>query len=187
MAAGIGALRNSGTMLAVVYGALLLQGCLIPFGATYRRAPDPEEESLVEVVEVSGTTFRLADGRRFDLAGVSLSGLTKVQQDRFASELRGAVVGKPRMLVLEQDAGRAGLEASYYPQTPDFESLAVPIFPPVVPWPPVRLDMAVRLILLGYAKADRAAHVDEQTRARYVALEARARKKAVGIWARPKE
>lgn len=159
--------------------ALLLAGCVVPFGDVYRAAPDPQADQFVTVTAVSGRTVTLADGRHIELAGVDISSLTPERRQQFESQLQRMLMERRRILVQDESSGRARILLAV-DKLPNRGSMV--LFPRIVYVKPQRADVACCLIGAGYVRANTTEIGDPCLRAQYMDAEEYARSHAMEIW-----
>ncbi|MCP4379554.1 MAG: ankyrin repeat domain-containing protein [bacterium] len=165
-------------LLIMIATAGTLSGCLGPYDWEH---PHPLEDQAVTVSNVSGRTITLADGRSFELAGISLDKLTPTQIKEFEDEVRDILKDPPWMrfgyhlmardrtpdeppakigLVPYKTAnGRsiALLVSNIYPRHPRSDccnfNFGFPVGPLVRHYQPIAFDLGLCLLMRGRAHA----------------------------------
>ena len=170
-------------LILLVAGAPM--GCIVIklTGQGYARAPDPQEDCFIKVSKVSARELALGDGRKLQLLGVDVSGLTEKQLKAFETVVATITVGRPRLVLAELRGDKARIEESYY-RPPQAGALVITVFPQRVEVPPTRIDVGQRIIAGGYARAKPDEIEDLKLRAWYAASEERAKAAGLGVWGR---
>jgi len=163
-------------------------GCIRFFPEVGVRAPDPEENNFISVVSVSGRELTLADGRTFKLSGIDVSGFTAEELDWCETSIRIMTVDQPRLVLVDVREGMGRIEASVYPWTMSEQMpFLIPVFPRRIGVAPTRVDVGVRVIESGHARAKLEELPDPEMRRGYAAAEEKAKANAVGIWSRGRQ
>ena len=141
-------------LIFCIAAALLAQGCIVLTADVARYQPDPMAAQFVQIASASGKTVTLVDGRKIELPGLDLGGMSAEQVHTLEQWLHDMPKGCDGLLVYKLPDGRSRLETVVqYGSRIGFESLAVPIFPHYVDVYPVHEDLGMRVIDDGLAKA----------------------------------